>query len=97
MVVKIREIVAQNPKNAPDKLLILIRDLLKSGKKISISFEGVGGITSSFVNSAFVPLLEDCPLSELKEKIVFVNTIKQQNEILKKRLEFEDKRIRKPL
>lgn len=97
MVVKIREIVAQHPENAPDELLNIIRDLLKSGEKIAISFEGVGGITSSFVNSAFIPLLEDYSLSELKEKIAFVNTIKQQNEILKKRLEFEDKRIREPL
>lgn len=59
---------------------------------IEISFEGFDIVSSSFVNSAFVPLLNDYPLSFIKSQIRFIDSNKQINEMIKKRLVFESAR-----
>lgn len=59
----------------------------------TVSFEGVDGVTSSFVNSALVPLLELYGFDGFKAKIRIVDATKPTIELIKHRLNFEAKRL----
>jgi hypothetical protein len=51
-----------------------------------VSFGGVHSATSSFVNSAFVPLLDDISLDDLKRRVRVVRSSRQINDMIKTRL-----------
>lgn len=59
---------------------------------VRISFEGVDAVTSSFVNSALVALLEDYTFQFIKTKLTFINTSKQINNLINQRFKFEVKK-----
>lgn len=65
---------------------------LEFGKTVILSFEGVGDVPSSFVNAAFVPLLDHFALAYLKKHLSVVNSTRQINDMIKRRLEFEYRR-----
>ncbi|MED2005353.1 DUF4325 domain-containing protein [Brevibacillus laterosporus] len=54
-----------------------------------MSFSGVDGVPSSFVNSAFIQLLEDFTFEEIRQNLRFINSTKQINQMIKSRFEFE--------
>lgn len=60
---------------------------------VVVSFAGVDGVTSSFVNSAFVPLLEAIGFDEFKKQIRIVEATKPTLELIRHRLNFEAKRL----
>lgn len=62
---------------------------LSDGKNVTVSFDNVDGVTSSFVNSALIELLEDYTFDFIKTKIKFTNTSKQINDIINQRFKFE--------
>ena len=64
-----------------------LRDALKNGQKVAIAFTGVQTATSSFVNSAFVPLLNEISLSQIKANLRILDSTRQINEMIKSRLE----------
>jgi hypothetical protein len=57
--------------------------------RVEVSFSGVNIATSSFVNTAFVPLLDLAPLDELKKRVRVVHSNRQINDMIKTRLERE--------
>jgi hypothetical protein len=67
----------------------LVISLRRSSGPISIDFQGLTTITSSFANLAFVQLLTEWPFSELKKRLKIVNSTRQINEMVKSRLERE--------
>jgi hypothetical protein len=67
----------------------LVSSLRNSRGSVSINFEGLTTVTSSFANLAFVQLLTEWPLSELKKRLKIVNSTRQINEMVKSRLERE--------
>ncbi|MBM7585861.1 hypothetical protein JOC86_002403 [Bacillus pakistanensis] len=73
---------------------ILKRELNK-GNPITVSFEKIDGVTSSFVNTAFIELLDDFEFNTIKSSIKFINTSKQINEMIKDRFKFEVDRRKK--
>jgi hypothetical protein len=52
----------------------------------TISFDGVLWVTTSFVNAAFLPLLERMTFDELKRRIKIADSNKHINEMIKWRL-----------
>lgn len=72
-----------------DVLFDILRKNLDDGKKVIVSFEGIHGLNSSFVNSAFIRLLEFYSFDFIKENIGFAYTNKQINKIILSRFEFE--------
>ena len=63
-----------------------IRNALKSGNKIVISFAGVEDVPSSFVNAAFVALLDDFTYEFIRENISVVSSTRQINDMIKKEI-----------
>lgn len=73
------------------KVFKKIHPLIKEGKRVIISFEGVDSVPSSFVNEAFIKLLDDISFAQIKSLLSFSKSTKQINEMLRKRFEFETK------
>ena len=67
----------------------LVASLRNSSSPVSVDFEGLTTVTSSFANLAFVQLLTEWPFSELKKRLKIVNSTRQINEMVKSRLERE--------
>jgi hypothetical protein len=67
-------------------------DALKRPGLVVIDFAGVTTATSSFTNLAFVQLLSNWKLAEIKKRLRVVNSTRQINEMIKSRLEREGKR-----
>lgn len=73
----------------------MIDEHLKSNQQVIVSFDGINGVTSSFVNTAFIELLKDYDFNFIKSHLRFVNTSKQVNEMIKDRFKFEVSRKKK--
>lgn len=69
----------------------IVKALNKSDDAVTISFDGLTTITSSFANLAFVQLLSGWTLGDLKKRLRIVNSTRQINEMVKSRLEREGK------
>ena len=69
-----------------------ILPVLQEGEQVTVSFEGVDSVPSSFVNAAFIQLLSTFPYEQIKKQLSFENSTKQINEMLRKRFEFESQR-----
>jgi hypothetical protein len=63
-----------------------------SGDTVTLSFDGVDSVPSSFVNVALISFLEQHDFDEIKRKLRFVNTSSQINEMIRSRFSFEAKR-----
>ena len=63
--------------------------MLDNGEYVSISFNGIDSVTSSFVNSALIELLEYHSFDYIKSNMTFKNTNREVNMIIKKRFDFE--------
>lgn len=63
--------------------------LLRQGESVCLSFKGVDVVPSSFVNSAFISLLDYLDFEVIKKQLFFSDTSRQINEIIKSRFAFE--------
>lgn len=61
----------------------------ENGEKTVVSFEGVYSASSSFINSAFIELLETHNFNFIKENLTFIKSSKTINETIKRRFMFE--------
>ena len=75
-------------------ILDLIKKEFSKGNKVAVSFEGVTAVNSSFVNTAFIELLDSYDFNFVKTHLQFKNTTKQINSMIKGRFEFEVKKSR---
>lgn len=88
MVIQIHNLVSgANTADQGNIVNARLRAALKSGDKIVLSFAGVQTATSSFVNAAFVRLLNDWKFDELKGRLRIVDSTRQINQMIKTRLE----------
>ncbi len=71
----------------------MLLPLLAQGDTVSVSFKGVGGVPSSFVNTAFVPVLKHFSFDFIKTHVFFVDTVKATNDVIRKRFRFEVDRM----
>ncbi|WCT75060.1 DUF4325 domain-containing protein [Sphingomonas naphthae] len=62
-------------------LAILQRHLAGKGT-VTLSFHGVGDVTSSFVNSGLVPLLETMSFDDIRAKLRIVRGTRQINDMI---------------
>ncbi|MCW3745379.1 STAS-like domain-containing protein [uncultured Enterococcus sp.] len=72
-----------------DVLFEILRKNLDAGNKVVVSFEGVHGLNSSFVNSAFIRLLDLYSFDFIKKNVGFESTNKQINQLILSRFKFE--------
>ncbi|MCB5015119.1 STAS-like domain-containing protein [Streptococcus mutans] len=70
-------------------MLTLVEDTLRAGEEVMVSFEGVSDVSTSFVNSAFINLLENFTFKTIKAKLSFIKSTIQINKLIKERFTFE--------
>jgi len=90
MVIKITDHVSHcHANNDGNTIFSIIKPMLDRDEKIEISFKNISSITSSFVNSAFIELLQYFNFNYIKSRLSFTGTNRNINKIIKKRFEFE--------
>ena len=70
----------------------LINKEFNNGNKVAVYFDGVSALNSSFVNSAFIELLEIHDFKFIKSHLQFKNSTQQINSLIKDRFAFEVKK-----
>ncbi len=90
MVIEIRKIT-QTCLSADDGIPVFheIRRALDEGDDVQVSFSGISGVTSSFVNSALITLLDRFPFAEIQKRVTFTHSNRQVNDVIRKRFNFE--------
>lgn len=88
--IKIKDIVENTSFNKDGEIIFnLIRNSIMDKEHITVSFEGIHALNTSFVNSAFIELLEYFTFEEIKQYVSFVNSTKQINTVISKRFKDE--------
>lgn len=89
MVVRILDHVAQCATYADgDAIFQIIAPAIVKGEDVTLSFEGVDAVPSSFVNASIVRLIESVALSELKRHLKVVHSTRQINDLIRSRIDF---------
>jgi len=88
--IRVKDLVDQVYSNN-DGLVIYneLRNQLEKSNKVTVSFDEIGALNSSFVNSAFIELLNHYDFNFIKKNIRFADSTKQINDIIKSRFAFE--------
>ncbi|MHB2207761.1 STAS-like domain-containing protein [Methylobacterium sp. CM6257] len=90
MVVRILDATpAADTNGQGEAVLARLLAALNRAEVITVSFEGVTNVTSSFVNAALVPLLETISFGEIKRRVRIIDSNRQINDMIKRRLERE--------
>lgn len=67
----------------------VLRESFDKGEAVVLSFSGVDSASSSFLNTAFIELLNDYSFNFIKSKLSFADTTRTINESIKRRFQFE--------
>ncbi|WP_321999360.1 STAS-like domain-containing protein [Bacillus pumilus] len=70
----------------------MIKSAFRNDEIITLSFKGVDGVTSSFVNTALIDLLEEFGFDFIKNHLAFSDTNSQINKLINDRFKFEVKK-----
>ena len=74
------------------KVLDTVRTQLRAGEIVELSFDGIPAVTSAFVNSALIPLLESDSFDVLRNRLLFTHTTRFINDVIRRRFAFVVKR-----
>lgn len=87
----VRDILTSTALNEDGEVLFNhIRASFDKGEKVTVSFEGIAALNTSFVNSAFADLLDYYSFSFIKEYLVIINSTKGINRLIGKRMKEEN-------
>ena len=96
MVIRVLDIVERCYSDIDgQKIYKIVFDYIKRGEPLTLSFAGVDVVPSSFVNAAFITLLDSFSFTTIKDLLSFSHTTPQINEMIKKRFVFEVNRQNK--
>jgi STAS-like domain of unknown function (DUF4325) len=89
MVIRIRDFVSGANTSEEGEIVFdrFSSELTKKSAGVIVSFEGIQTATSSFVNAAFVELLNKFSYAELKSRVRVTNSTRQINDMIRTRLE----------
>ncbi|MBF0296031.1 MAG: STAS-like domain-containing protein [Magnetococcales bacterium] len=65
----------------------LIKTHLDHNQSVQISFKGVDLVSSSFINTSLIALLDSYSFDTIRSKINFINTTRFINELIKSRFQ----------
>jgi len=89
MVVRILDHVAQCATYADgDAIFQIIAPSISKGEDVTLSFDGVDAVPSSFINASIVRLIESVSLSELKAHLKVIHSTRQINDLIRGRIDF---------
>ncbi|GEP01903.1 STAS-like domain-containing protein [Methylobacterium haplocladii] len=94
MVIRIIDIVPGADTGTQGNIVYLcLKKLLETNHVVIVSFEDIETATSSFVNAAFVQLLDVLSFLEFKDRIKVTKSGKQINDMIKTRMLQESSKI----
>ncbi len=73
-----------------DVIFRLIEPRLRAGETVTISFEGITAVNSSFVNGSIIRLVESMSVAEVRSRLRITKSTKQINDLIKGRMDFAD-------
>jgi STAS-like domain of unknown function (DUF4325) len=73
------------------KIARLVRNELERGKRATVSFDGVKDVPSSFVNGAFISLLDSYDPSWLRDHLKIISATRQTAEMVRRCFENAEK------
>ena len=89
MVIEILDYVKQASTYEDGEIIYtLISDAIRKNEKVILSFNQIPSVPSAFINSAILRLLEEFTFEKIRENVVFTNTTKHINDLIKSRFEF---------
>ena len=87
MVIVVRDIVDSCDTNAQGAVVSdVVLSYLTLGRSVTLDFSGVFNVTTSFVNTAFVDLLDHFSFDSVKAGLVLKNTNRQIGTLIKGRM-----------
>lgn len=90
MVIHVRDLVSgANTADQGAAVLPHLEIAFSKETLVVVSFDGITTATSSFVNSAIVPLLKTKSFAEIKRRMRVIDSTRQINEMIRSRLERE--------
>lgn len=90
MVIYVKQItVAADTASQGELLFKKLIASLSSSENVALSFKGIETATSSFVNAGFVQLLSLMPFEDIKRRVKVVDSTRQINDMIKRRLSRE--------
>ena len=90
MVIKIKDYIPNGSDNYEGEIIFkIIMENIEKNEILNISFSDMNAVSSSFVNSAFIELLNFYNFDYIKRKLKFQDTLKVHNDLIKSRFEFE--------
>jgi hypothetical protein len=93
MVIRVKDICeAADTASQGEALYAAVKNALRTDQQIVISFDGIEAATSSFTNASFVALLVDLSFAEIKRRLRIVDSSRQINDMIRRRLTREAKR-----
>ncbi|MBF0182611.1 MAG: STAS-like domain-containing protein [Magnetococcales bacterium] len=66
----------------------MIKSHLDHDQAVQISFKGVDLVSSSFINTSLIALLDNYSFDTIRSKINFINTTRYINDLIKSRFQF---------
>lgn len=89
MVIRILDHVAQAATYADgEKIFTLIVEPIKRGEDITLSFDGIDAVPSSFINAAVVRLVEVVGIEVIKAHLLVIDSTRQINSLIRDRIAF---------
>ena len=87
--------VTEHQSTADDgaKVFEQIKPALLQGQSVEISFAGIYSVPSSFINAAFIELLDHFTFDHIKASLHFVDSTRYINQANKDRFHFEVERM----
>ena len=90
MVIRILDIVpGADTAEQGEAVYSRLQTALENGGSVTVSFDGLDIATSSFVATAFLPLLEQHSFGDLKRRLHVINSTRKINQMIKSRMERE--------
>ena len=90
MVIKISNITNQCYSNGDgDAVHKAIKPYILADKPVTVSFKGIDGVTSSFVNSAFITLLDSVEFDAIRKNLRIVSATRRTRDLIVQRFKFE--------
>lgn len=96
VILKIKDLLEAHYTNSDGERLnqYILKEFNKNNP-VTISFDGITEVNSSFVNSAFIQLLEeDYNFDYIKKNLTFSDTNKQINSLILSRFKFETSKLK---
>lgn len=88
MVIQVHDLVAgADTADQGNIVFSYLHAAMKTGAPFVVSFDRIQTATSSFVNAAFVRLLNDFSFGDIKKQMRVVDSTRQINQMIRTRLE----------